>query len=689
MKKIYLAIPIAVIVISLLFMLSSCGDCNHSFNDGEVIKEANCSEYGQKFVKCTICEYGYLEKIDYADHVIEKIPEVIGTCSRPGKSEGERCSLCLEVIKAPEASEKIPHTYSGDTCVLCGANATSDGLQFVINKDKTSCSLLSVGTCTSKTIVVPSSYEGLTVTAIVDGAFKGAKDVKSITIPSTVTSIGKGIFAGCSSLEKISVPFIGNKAGAIQANDSTVLGYFFGTEKSDGTYAIKQYYSASESETYYIPSKLESVVVTDGELLYGTFQSMKSLKSITVGGDNSIISPYCFSGCSALTDLYISDKYIEIGEYAFQACAKLKTITKSNILTQIGKYAFASCTSLESFDIPSGIVALEEATFYKCSALKEVFIPSTLVVLGEGAFQSCTSLEAIELSSQTTQIGNGCFAKCTALKSITIPGSIEKVNQTVFSGCTALVTVTITEGVFELGKSLFYNCSALETIEIPASVEVFGDDLFAGCTSLSQISISTSNPIYASINGDIYSNDLKTLILYAPGKKDTTFTVPKEVSKIGENAFYGASNLSEIIIGENVTEIESYAFYGSSITKLSIPKSITKINEYAFSNCSKLETLIIPSTVTEIGQRAFSKCTSLKVISLSSGLKIIDKYAFQGCSGVELIYIPITVTTIGEGAFYQCNENAVIRCQIEEYNVPSTWDKNWNYSKLTVEYGEE
>ena len=73
--------------------------------------------------------------------------------------------------------------------------------KYILNYDKTY-SVKSIGSCTSENIVIPSEYEGAKVTAILDGAFKNCKTVKSIEVPNTVTKIGKGAFAGCIKLEK-------------------------------------------------------------------------------------------------------------------------------------------------------------------------------------------------------------------------------------------------------------------------------------------------------------------------------------------------------------------------------------------------------------------------------------------------------------------------------------------------------
>ncbi len=80
--------------------------------------------------------------------------------------------------------------------------------QFLLNKDKTAYSLVSIhedsqnGTGIA-VITLPSEYQGLPVTAVSDSAFENCTTLQSVVIPDSYQSIGKSAFAGCSSLEKV------------------------------------------------------------------------------------------------------------------------------------------------------------------------------------------------------------------------------------------------------------------------------------------------------------------------------------------------------------------------------------------------------------------------------------------------------------------------------------------------------
>ena len=129
-----------------------------------------------------------------------------------------------------------------------------------------------------------------------------------------------------------------------------------------------------------------------------------------------------------------------------------------------------------------------------------------------------------------------------------------------------------------------------------------------------------------------------------------------KVTSIGNEVFFGCSELTSIEIPSSVTSIGNLAFSGcSGLTGIEIPSSVTSIRDYAFSSCSGLTGIEIPSSVTKIGEAAFSGCSGLTGIEIPSSVTSIRDYAFSSCSGLTGIEIPSSVTKIGEAAFSGCS----------------------------------
>ena len=222
-----------------------------------------------------------------------------------------------------------------------------------------------------------------------------------------------------------------------------------------------------------------------------------------------------------------------------------------------------------------------------------------------------------------------------------------------FSGNKSLTSVTIPNSVTTIYYDAFFGCNSLTSITIPNSVSTIDVRAFSGCNSLSSIVVQGDNPTYDSRNNcnAIIEKATNTLIA---GCKNTV--IPNTVISIGDNAFYGCSDMTSISIPSSVTSIGYRAFiYCSGLTSISIPYSVTSIGNEAFQYCSSLESVTIPSGLTSIGRSVFSGCSNLTSISIPDGVTSIGDGAFHGCNSLSSVTIPNSVTFIDSYAFMYCS----------------------------------
>ena len=272
-----------------------------------------------------------------------------------------------------------------------------------------------------------------------------------------------------------------------------------------------------------------------------------------------------------------------------------------------------------------------------------------------------------------TSIGDKTFEYCTDITDITMPDSITSIGDEAFYDCKSLTSIIIPDGVVCIDSKAFWYCDSLKSIIIPKSVESINDDAFGSsfesitvisnkvslnyytfnCFNLKEIVINEDNPNYCSVDGVLYNKE-KTKLIKCPRKKKS-INILNTTQVIGKYAFSGCSELSNIIIPNNVTNIEEAAFSNcEGLTAINIPNSIKTIGFGAFDGCNKLLTIDIPNSVESIGGRAFRDCESLNKITIPNSVKTIGNNAFENCSGLLAINIPNSVDSIGEYAFRNC-----------------------------------
>ena len=179
----------------------------------------------------------------------------------------------------------------------------------------------------------------------------------------------------------------------------------------------------------------------------------------------------------------------------------------------------------------------------------------------------------------------------------------------------------------------------------------------------------TGNPM-ATADYEL-SEDGKTLVKWLNGK--TRYidmnADPKlsEVTKIANRAFqvFGITyDLSTIIVGDQVIEIEEYAFsLCNKLRRVELPDGLTTIGKGTFNMCQNLQYINIPETVTSIKEQAFTNCSKLKTITIPKGISGFERRTFIGCSALRTLILenPVgfEINKAGMQAFQGVTLNAI------------------------------
>lgn len=196
--------------------------------------------------------------------------------------------------------------------------------------------------------------------------------------------------------------------------------------------------------------------------------------------------------------------------------------------------------------------------------------------------------------------------------------------------------------VTAIGRLAISSADTLEVIRIGKNITQIDDWGITGCTHLKSIEVAEENESYCSVDGVLFSEDMKSLITYPNAN----------------TAEYSAEG-----------SLEKKAVY-------TVPDSVEVISKCAFYKCYALEEVILPDGIKIIDERAFHKCENMKKINFPEGITTIGFDAFIGCLGLEVVILPSTTREIGDFAFYNASniKYMEIKAKKEDVTLGKTWE---------------
>lgn len=168
--------------------------------------------------------------------------------------------------------------------------------------------------------------------------------------------------------------------------------------------------------------------------------------------------------------------------------------------------------------------------------------------------------------------------------------------------------------VSAVGRFTMNTDEYVEVIYIGKDVRYIDETSFFYCKELKAIEVDEANEYYTSVDGVLYTKDMKTLVSYPLKKETVSYTIPEGVERVGSCAFYKNSTLTQLDLPETLKEIGDMAFFKcENIALVTLPDGLKKIGSDAFSYCQGMKPAIyIPESVEEIGSFAFYSCSNLK-----------------------------------------------------------------------------
>lgn len=190
-----------------------------------------------------------------------------------------------------------------------------------------------------------------------------------------------------------------------------------------------------------------------------------------------------------------------------------------------------------------------------------------------------------------------------------------------------------------------------------------------------QVEVASVEPYNEPITIPATVNNYQVVAIAGTNPYITSVTISEGIERIGRYAFNGSS-IPSITLPNSLKTIEQSAFNGCKFTSITIPENVETIGPSAFADCKKLQDVYMGSSVTSIGEGAFYQagCESeeLRIHWGNRGNTPLTwgGNLFYGCTSLKNITIPSGVTEIQNRTFGKCPA-------LTEVTIPATVEKVW------------
>lgn len=161
-----------------------------------------------------------------------------------------------------------------DTLLGKDTGYAPNGLEYKVNEDKKTCTIIGIGECTDTNITIPETIGQYKVTIIGQDAFIDQTQITEISLPDGLLSIEDNAFYGCHGLTEIVIP-----------NTVTFAGiYAFGCCDNLKSIQLSNSLTEISIQLCYMCKSLEKIVIPDNVKVIGDAAFAECpLRSVSLG----------------------------------------------------------------------------------------------------------------------------------------------------------------------------------------------------------------------------------------------------------------------------------------------------------------------------------------------------------------------------------------------------------------------
>lgn len=348
----------------------------------------------------------------------------------------------------------------------------------------------------------------------------------------------------------------------------------------------------------------------------------------------------------------------EIGDFSFMvpsgADENLASVALPETIKKIAFNAFQGAP-LSTINIPASCEFIGNGAFARCKNLATIEIPEGVTTIGNECFAN-SGLESITIPNSVTLMGIACMANALSLKTVVIGDGVKNIPDNCFNTCSALTQLTLGNSVEQINALAMNECSALETLHLPASMQTFLDRALINMTSLKSITVDPASEYLTSVDGILFSKDMKTIVKYPIGLQSTTYTIPEGVENVANCCFDHVTTFTSVKFPSSLKTIDMYAFwYNDHITAFDFTGTqLEEVGDGGFTMCTGVLSYKFPDTTKKLSDLVFYDNESVTEIDLGNSVEYLGDNIFQRCYALKTLHIPASVTYIGSDIFGEC-----------------------------------
>lgn len=559
-------------------------------------------------------------------------------------------------------------------------DAASAGLSFEVVGAATA-KLSGLGTCTDTEITIPNKVtiedKIYQVVAIADYAFESATHITTVKIPEGVYRIGNFAFQGCASLTKVEIP-----ASVTSVGENIFKGctYAIMPDYKDWCYPKvngKLIAITSVISVAGVKLTLEPNIEILADKSYAIATGYAYIEKLTLYNNIAHYGASAFENLGGNKNLHGSEHIYFIGSLFEWASATRENESSSPLyagssylyIKQNEEEDYTQITKLDDKTL-AGVEVIEDYAFYQINGVDNtITIPNSVKKIGtKGLYTkepvsaiyyqgTVTEFSAIQLGSTPFNATAGCMIYCTDNNVIDANvfayyeyNSADD-SYTVIGCNSSITTLTFpfaigSDPVKRIAAAAFKNNEKLQEVIIPISIKEIGDEAFSGCTNISNLFIKSPNLEYIGTNA--LSGVSSENITFCGTEEKWNTLVPVDFDKIKYQSW--TTNLIYSVIEEKDENEVEWAIDGLAQGS-SIEGILILPDQYEDKNLGKC------GYIRAISQKAFYNQTAITgiIFESASRLEFIYQSAFAKCTGLIKLFIPNTITLLNESAFDGCS----------------------------------